>query len=376
MEQNQSNLVGEINYQLTEQDYKTSFNNYFNLIASNGKKKSSFKAAILLLVPLVMLIFLVILSRPDKSELLSCISTFAIVIAGLIWTLIIQPLRSKRSISKKIEVFREAGEIDLAAKMCFYEDRIEIINSISHTSMSFEEIPKIRELADGIYIIHQNGRFSYIPARFFNKDTAFQITSFLQHDPGIYIRFAVMNVPDKAEFPGEVSSPSKEEAEPCYEFDFLMEQKDVIALSRHSTLSRLIIRIMICVAITVFCFTFTAPIEFLTVILRFAGIFGTIMTLVYIIVIFKSFGVTKSINKFTPKNMHQKYFDDHVTLVTDKSLLKVRYNKIKSVKHSNNVIMITLKDNTFVYIPKSAAQSEQQFAEFEQFISQFAKKNN
>lgn len=367
---NQSCIIGGMNYSFTEQDCVTAAHNYFHTILSH-KNKLSFVFAIVYFVLLVQMIALIIFLYPKNSEFSSSIMFLSVLTALILFLLIFRPVIRKKNITKTIENSVRDEEINLPIKLIFYEDRIERINSASYVILGFEEITRMCELKDGLYIIYQNGRFTYIPARFFNKDFAFQIMSFLHQKLGArYKRFAYMDVSDAAEYPGEPTSPMVEETEPRYEFDFVMKKKDVAAMTRGNSLLCSVITTVIFAVISAVCLSCHASYEILSCLLYLFGLIAGIAAVLLLLITFKSF----SLNKFASKNMHMKFFDDHVTMITEKSVKKRNYAMIKSVERLKKFIRIILNNSTLLYVPESAAQSAEQFAEFEQFIKGFVQK--
>lgn len=371
--QSPSNLIGEINYQRTEQDYKTSTENYLNMIFNN-KRKQTLRLIIIAgcIVALVLLIAAAVIFPPDSSEILNVILNLAIVVFILLFFIKFLPDINKKNISKRAENAAKTGEVNIPTKISFYYDRIEQMNSASHTVIPLEEIPKIFELADGMYIIHQNTKCTYIPARFFDKDSALKITEFLRQRFGAnYVRTDYMNVPDAAEYAGEPSGPLVEESAPKYEFDFIMERRDVNELSRGMSLLRSVIITIIFSVLAIVCFLHYILVYNSSFLLYVLGMLSLIAAAFFALITFKSF----SLNKFVSKNMHIRFFDDHVTMITEKSVSKKDYKNIKNVKRFKEFIRVMLNDNTFFYVPESAAQSAEQFAEFERFIGGFDQKN-
>lgn len=401
-----SNLIGEMNYRFTEQDCITSMQNLKKInemdgklksdkpvksINSKGKVKQNSKpdkkyVSICLLIFIIALYAVMFVTERRISDLfwfVGCLFAAALPIFVLTS---LSRYKGKKDIVKQVEIMREAGELDRIFKISLYEDRIESMSNMHFNLRSIDEIVKVCEMEDGLYIFYVDAPFTYIPARCFDGDSHERVTSFFFHNMGIYECFSKMNLSDAAEYTEEPVSPLAEQSDPGFEISYVNDENVIAVISEkefNKFVFRRIIETLIFAAITILCFVVKLSNEFIDHAIRLVGISFSVLTLLFAVYTVRMPELRRlQPRQSLPKNIRQKYFSDHMTQIVGQNVMKINYTKIKSInimstKRFGKLILILLKNNNFIYVPESAAQSAEQFAEFRKFISGFAqeKKN-
>ena len=360
----------KINYLITENDDRRAMNCFidelFNTLYSKGKK-GRLVTTIALIVTVVATFALVLLDGVSKHYLLVIIVVFlAAIVAG--WRYINKSLL--KIVNKgSIKARKNAGEYDVPTEAVFYEDKLTVTNGQKHGVVPWEEFSSAFENAEGLFLIHHQYVYFFIPARFFDRDSAEAVRLFVQKVLGE--KFSVktpMNAPDSSEKTGEIKEASSEDEATAFRFDFQMKGSDVTKISSLNIKKILAALLALFTLICVWFATLSALdgnycraayTAIVYVILTAAGAAGFIKAL-------RARGDTS-------KNISLNWCDDHVTVLVhreDPVINRVSYVKLKKIRRHNELTAVFFKDNTFLYVPRSAAKDSDEFHKWEVFIQE------
>lgn len=316
----------------------------------------------------LLLVVLLLAVTGWQRHLVMIVILLLLTVLVIAWKVIFGFLLRKSS-EKTVKVKRQAGEFDAPMEAVFYPDRLSITGADTHSVFPWNEITGAYETAEGLYLVEHRNRYLYFPARFFDQDTAFAVTSFLTQALGKkFQRETLMNLPGVPEVPGETAQPVTEESEPKYQFDYAMTGKDVSAVAGRS--GRIIL--------TVFGLLIAAVCglmawRFLQRGNTYSAVFTLIICLAVIVVFVCTYLKNVGAGNYPTKQVNLQWYDDHVTTVThqeDAGFHRVPYVKLKQIRRQGHLTVITFKDNTFLYVPQSAFSDEGQRINFETFLKE------
>ncbi len=275
----------------------------------------------------------------------------------------------RKSYDKMVKVKQQTGEFDAPMEAVFYPNRITLTGADTHSVFPWNEITNAYETPDGLYLVHQRNRYLYVPARFFDQETAVAITSFLAQTLGKqFERETPMTLSGMAEMPGETAQPVMEENEARYQFDYDMTGKDISAVAGRS--SRIILTVF-GLLIAVVCGLMAW--RFLQRGSTYAAVSAPVVCLIVIAVFVYTYLKIEGAGNYPTKQVTLRWYDDHVTTVThqeDEGFHRVPYVKLKKVRRQGHLTVITFKDNMFLYVPQSAFSDEGQRTSFEIFLKE------
>ena len=359
--------IGKIAFTVTEQDYRREMNAVMDRWWQKVNMKRS--AQLSILVPGILAIAIIVKSENAVSFLPVIIVIALFNLYLFLWKYIFRAIWRK-GIDKTVKLLDEAGEMNLPSDAVFYPDHVTVINAQTNSVFPLNEITNAYEAADGLYPVHQNNRYLYFPARFFDQNSAFAITSFLQQALGaLFQREAYLQVPAVAEHPGEVQQPRRDEETPRYRFDFVMTGKDMAAVAGRSGKNVLLI---VGLLFTAFC----GVLLYRSVQLgdyRPALIAGLSYAAILFVVVSVRVKLRRANQALSSKTVRLYWYDDHVTSVTKREgdndgVNKINYVKLKKLRRQGKLSVVVFKDNSFLYLPPSAFTDGKQRQEFEAFI--------
>ena len=366
---NCSEPLQTIKYLLTEQDDRQAMNCFLDdLFDSIYSKRKSGRRMIIISMAITLLatLFLVILDGISKHYLLVLfVVLLAAIVAG--WRYINQFLLRLAN-QGSIKARKDAGEYDVPTEAAFYEDRFTVTNGDKHGVVSWEDVTSAFENADGLFLIHQNYAYFYIPARFFDQASAESLRTFLENKLGQ--KFSVkapMHIADCAANAGEIRQTTVDADAPRFSFAFEMKGSEITNISGYN--GRIILAV-VGALLTVVCVWFAVS----------SVMDGNIRRVVYaaaVYVIVVAAGASGFIQALKSRgdiseNVTLNWYDDHVTVLTEKDdqmINRVSYGKLKKLRRQKNLTAVFFKDNTFIYVPHSAAKNDDEFVEWENFLS-------
>lgn len=353
----------KIKYKITEQDFMTQMDFMIKKTVSGMKLKSRF---MLCVSDLLIVLLLAMIDWRGYLPIIIFLSFMSVLLLGLnqIFVFILRMANAKN-----VKERRKAGEFDSPIEASFYPDRMTVTGSATHSVFQWNEMTGAYEVADGLYIVHQQYRYFYIPARFFDKNTSAVVTDILQQSLGKkFSRDAQMNLPETAENPGEAVKPAAEEGEPAFRYDFAMTGKDMTAVSGRSS------RIMLAAVgavIAAICGSWAyGSIKNGN---TYYAVLAVLVCVIMIVVFVSTYNKKMNAANFPTKNISLRWYGDHVTVVTyqeDEATNLVPYSKLKKIKRQGNLTVMLFKDNTFLYVPQSSFSDDAERAKFEEFLKE------
>lgn len=358
-------------FQPDKKDYVTSRE---NAIEKDYTSKSSNMTQVLLVILFYVFIAIVALlflekSQERKMEYVSEM-VYALTLGGLAvgyWAL--QSFFKKRKLKKEVNTSAvESGEVDTPTRLSLYRDRLQLSNQLSNSEYLYDNIT-VNENAEGLAILLGSDVVSYVPARFFDRNTAFQITSFLGQKLGArYRREAYMQVGVTAQSVAEVA---QEEA-PLYEFNFVTCQKDTRPIAGRDAWQSVLLFVLgfgAAMLVTWLLGKYVWKMFYIAMV-TIGGLFVTMVigvTYGLIIQLFK---------KEFPETVYQKYFHDRMKITVRNTETTIPYDKIKKVGFFKDSVVIDTKDGKWQYVPKAQFANEQKAQKFVQFLQERISESN
>lgn len=359
--------ISKIQYRLTDEDNRQRTAVIADRLLAQVKIP---RLRVRLFYLLPILVLLLLLALDDAAGNLPEILALAVLaIFILAWQRLFRAL-IQRQIAKNTEPQKQSGELYLPTEAVFYPDRLTITHARTHSVFPWQEITHVYESADGLCLVHQNYRYLYVPARFFDPNTAFAVTSFLQQIFGRnFVRGALMRAAETHEDVGEVQQPRREEETPNYQFDFVMTGSDTAAVTLRNTKRVLSALGSIFSAGCLWCAVRLAMEENIRAVL----VVGLVWLIVMAVGALALMNAQRRQRAVPDKSLSLRWFDDHVTVVTcqeDEAVNQIDYRRLKRVRRQRTLTVIELQDQSFLYVPASAAQSQEQLAEFREFLKE------
>lgn len=367
-----SEPIFTINYLLTRQDGEKQSAFIVDRLFAQAKS-ISLRPRLTVILPSIAVLGLLLLD--GAAEHWRGIAAVAVLdVMLLAWRGIFRAVLKKKN-AKAVAIRQEAGELDLPTQAAFYPDRLTVTNARNRSEFPWNEITNVIENADGLHLIHQKNRYLFLPARFFNADTALAATDFLQQTAGAgYERQALMQVPNTAEAVGTVGQPDREEDTPRYAFRFTMTGADTVSVTGRTGKTMLLVIALL----AAFICALTVYHGFQTGRFLPAGV-AAVCSVVSIIVLYTAFAKAQQQNAalIPDKDITLQWYDDHVTAIThreEEGVSFIPYRKLRAVKRQGARTVIWCKDHTCLFVPHTAVRNADELAGWEGFLREMIKK--
>ncbi len=352
----------KINFKITEQDFMTQMDFIMEKVVS----KLNMKSRIMLCASVLLVVLL--LAVMDWRRYLPIILLLLLLAALLLALNKLFALILRITNSNAAKAQRESGAFDSPVEAVFYPDRLTITGAATHSVFQWDEMTNAYETTDGLHMVHHASRYFYIPARFFDDNSAAAVTALLQQTLGEkFSRDAQMMTPDTAENPGEGVQPLTDEAEPVFRYDFAMTGRDVTAVSgRRSRIMLTAAGAVIAAVCGIWAYGSIKNGN------TYNAVFGILIGLAVIVVFVSTYVKNFAAANYPSKNISLRWYDDHVTAVVyqeDEGFNRVPYAKIKKISRQGSLTVVTFQDNTFLFVPQSSFSNEGERAELEEFLN-------
>lgn len=367
---NPEECYGEMNYTNNEADIRTAWSRYRKIYNSSSE---AFFNVICVLSGIAMLVVNTILYFFSliSFDVLYSGSAFGIMtVAGLV--ILLMPLgdalREKRKADRMTEGVLSSGIAGVTCGCRFYNNRIEFISCREHVIYTINEIEYIYECVDGLYIMLFGNGLRYIPARFFDREFACLITERLGVTfSDVYRRRQYMTVSVEAEPCGGFSSPDIERCEPDAEFSYIVDRRTARRLTGCGRMRPIeIIHTILAVLLGLF----------VAYLIFFSGMDTAlnrgilILDIIYLVIclLMHLSGIPIECDRYAGRFL-TRFFDEHMSVVSRSSVIKIYYRSIRSVKHGNECCIFTLNGADGVrnlVIPDYAVPDVEGFIKFMQ----------
>lgn len=257
--ENNPKIIADVNYLLTEEDFVSSTDIYINRLTSR-KRLLSRSTSIALMIAgsaslFILFAFALYMSRGTDDSFPGIILAVAILYSAISAFSILSPKIIKKRMEKDLAQKRAENAFDVPTLVRFYSGGVEICSINSRSISPYDAFARVFECQEGLFLVHFNGTIYFLPARYFDSQSADKITAHLFEKFGMrYTRESVMQTSENAEFAGQTLMPEDESEKSKFSLDFELDIKFLADTARSINFKKTLIAEICLIAAAVVLF--------------------------------------------------------------------------------------------------------------------------